>query len=435
MQTDCFPDSVVGWPKRPISELAFVNPRYPVLKGGTYPFVEMAAVAERFGGITSFGERRAEGSGLSRFKPGDTLFAKITPCPENEKVAYVRDLPDDVALGSTEFIVLSPKPTCNGRYLYHLVSSYAFRGRAIARMEGSTGRQRVPEEVFTRRLLVPIPPRNDQDAIAQALDGVESAIMHTRRSTVAAEALRAAVLDDLLKRGIAEGRIRSISSTDEFELTPAGLVPNSWEISTVDDEFLVQGGFTLNEDRRPRLNKRLYLRVANVHRDRLELSSVYGLEATDAEYAPRALAEGDLLVVEGHADRMAVGRCARATKDVEGMTFQNHLFRLRTKGRVLPEFGCLWLNSAYAQRYWNARCSTSSGLNTINKRTLRRLLIPVPRKDEQTAAADIAAAHRSQGEALVARERALEATRDALADDLLSGRVRLVADREVAEPL
>ena len=150
MQTDCFPDSISEWPKTSVQRLAEVNPRYPVKKGREYPFIEMAAVGENFSGIRSIDWRGLEGSGLSRFKVGDTLFAKITPCPESGKVAFVDTLPAEVGLGSTEFIVLSPRPDTEPRFLFHLLCSHDFRGRAAARMEGSTGRQRIPDEVFTK---------------------------------------------------------------------------------------------------------------------------------------------------------------------------------------------------------------------------------------------------------------------------------------------
>src|SRR5271166_5030876 len=89
IQTDCFADAIEEWHKAAIKVMAEVNPRYPVRKGQQYPFVEMAAVGEDFQGILQMGTRAMEGSGLSRFRAGDTLFAKITPCPQNGKVAYV----------------------------------------------------------------------------------------------------------------------------------------------------------------------------------------------------------------------------------------------------------------------------------------------------------------------------------------------------------
>ena len=197
-----------------------------------------------------------------------------------------------------------------------------------------------------------------------------------------AQQVRLSLIADLLSHGIGNsGKIRVESN--EFIAGPLGKLPAAWPLSTVDKEFDLQNGFTLNAERRARHRKRRYLRVANVQRDALDLTDVQELEAGELEFALRVLVPDDLLVVEGHADRMQIGRCARVTEAAAGITFQNHLFRLRTRGAVVPAFACLWLNSAYAQRFWNARCATSSGLNTINQRTLKRLVIPIPRPMEQ----------------------------------------------------
>lgn len=111
------------------------------------------------------------------------------------------------------------------------------------------------------------------------------------------------------------------------------------------------------------------------------------------------------------------------------MTFQNHLFRLRTKGGVRPSFGCLWLNSTFAQRYWNARCGTSSGLNTINQRMLRRLAVPVPSDPEQRAIEEIVACQRQHLEALNHQLQTLRNLKRSLMYELLSGKKRLSPDR------
>lgn len=108
------------------------------------------------------------------------------------------------------------------------------------------------------------------------------------------------------------------------------------------------------------------------------------------------------------------------------MTFQNHLFRLRTKGLVAPAFACLWLNSAYAQRFWNARCATSSGLNTINQRTLKRLIVPVPSESEQRSIASIVADQRQHLDALATKQLNIEVLKRSLMHDLLTGRVRVM---------
>jgi type I restriction enzyme, S subunit len=423
MQNDCFPDSN-RWPKESIAVLARINPRYPVRNGTDYPFVPMAGIGENFRGIQSFETRPAGASGLSRFAQSDTVFAKITPCPENGKVAFVDELPGPVGLGSTEFIVLSPRAETDPRFLYHLLCSHEVRGHAVARMEGSTGRQRVPEDVFTKRLLVPIPSPIEQRSIARILDAVDEAIEAADMVVELARRLRTGLLADLLAYGIGDdGRLRSREREHEFAESRVGILPKSWELSSVGEEFALQTGITLNEARRDNYSKHPYLRVANVRREDVDLSDVQTVGATEAELGPRRLQTHDLLVVEGHANSREIGRCALTPPTAAGMTFQNHLFRLRSRGRVIPEFACLWLNSQYARRYWDARCGTSSGLNTINQRVLRRLVIPIPSRLEQAAIVDLARAHRTDLDGSLARAVAVRQLKNSLAHDLLSGRV------------
>jgi len=90
----------------------------------------------------------------------------------------------------------------------------------------------------------------------------------------------------------------------------------------------------------------------------------------------------------------------------------------------------MWLNSSYAQRFWNARCATSSGLNTINQRTLKRLIVPVPSTQEQDAIAELVGRQREYVEALIAKQARIEQLKRSVMHDLLTGRVRV---RDVAQ--
>ena len=427
MQTDCFPNAIPEWPRGPISQLANVNPRYAGEKDRIYPFVEMASVGENFTGIRMIASRKLQGSGLTRFKVGDTLFAKIKPCPENGKVAFISELPDTIGLGSTEFTVLSPRGETNPRFLYHLVCSHPVRGLCVARMEGSTGRQRVPDDLFVNRLIVPIPLPSEQAAIARILDAVDATIKRTGEAAQKAQDLLISVVTELLSCGVGrDAKLRNRGElTDLFAFSKLGRLPRAWRISKVGDEFNVQSGFTLNADRRPRFQKRRYLRVANVKRDFLDLSEIHELEARDDEFALRLLAPDDLVVVEGHADSMEIGRCARVTDEAAGMTFQNHLFRLRTKGELTAGFACMWLNSIYARKFWKARCATSSGLHTVNQRTLRQLALPVPSEREQQEIVSIADRCRQFRDSLFWKRAKLEALKKSLMHDLLTGKVRV----------
>jgi len=223
-----------------------------------------------------------------------------------------------------------------------------------------------------------------------------------------------------------DGTVRNPKhSPTQFAKTPLGQLPAAWTLSRVGQQFTMQNGFTINEAQQTHLPKRRYLRVANVQRDALKLDDIQELKAGDEEYAPRVLQTDDLLVVEGHADRMQIGRCARVNPEAAGMTFQNHLFRLRTNGNLIAAFACLWLNSIYAFRYWNACCATSSGLNTINQRMLKRLVTPVPPKPEQERITAIVAQQQKHLQALVAKQKSLEQLKKSLMHDLLTGRVRI----------
>jgi type I restriction enzyme S subunit len=90
-----------------------------------------------------------EGRSGSKFMNGDTLLARITPCLENGKTAFVQFLAEgEVARGSTEFIVLRSR-RLTPEFVYCLARTYKFRENAIKSMVGSSGRQRVQESCFS----------------------------------------------------------------------------------------------------------------------------------------------------------------------------------------------------------------------------------------------------------------------------------------------
>lgn len=218
--------------------------------------------------------------------------------------------------------------------------------------------------------------------IASILDLLERAIEQAKALLAKQQRIKAGLMHDLLTCGLdSQGRLRD-PSTHRFKPSPLGLIPEEWEVSNCQREFSIDSGITLGPTRVPRLSPRAYLRVANVHRSRIIMDDVAALEASDKEVASLALQTFDLLVVEGHANRAEIGRCAMVFHDAEGLLFQNHLFRLRPH-RLRAPFGLLWLNSAHARRYWELTCSTSSGLNTINRTMLGGMPVFIPDKAEQ----------------------------------------------------
>lgn len=119
----------------------------------------------------------AEYSGGSKFQNGDTIMARITPCLENGKTAYVDILLDnEIAFGSTEFIVMRAKPDISdSQFIYYLAISPMFRNIAIKSMVGSSGRQRVQQGVL-EELEVIVPPIKQQQEIGAFLANIDSKI-------------------------------------------------------------------------------------------------------------------------------------------------------------------------------------------------------------------------------------------------------------------
>jgi type I restriction enzyme S subunit len=93
----------------------------------------------------------------SKFRNGDTLLARITPCLENGKTGFVNFMANgEAGRGSTEFIVLR-SGRVTPEFVYCLARTYHFRENAIKSMVGSSGRQRVQETCFAK-FMVLVPP-------------------------------------------------------------------------------------------------------------------------------------------------------------------------------------------------------------------------------------------------------------------------------------
>ena len=224
----------------PFTDLAEINPGRGLKRGERYPFIEMASVLEGGGRPTHHDEREFDGGG-SRFAVGDTLFARITPCTENGKIAFVDALPDgSVGFGSTELIVLSARPgKADPRFVYQVAASGRVRRQAIARMLGTSGRQRVPTWFFTEELTVPDFSLAEQRAIAAVLDAIDDTIERTEAVIAATEELRRALLHELLTRGVPGWH-------SEWRNVPGiGTVPACWDVVRLGDVATLQRGVDL----------------------------------------------------------------------------------------------------------------------------------------------------------------------------------------------
>lgn len=174
-----------NWRECKLGDVAIINPTESLKKGILAKKIPMDTLQPFTKRITKF-EIEPYNGGV-KFKNGDTLVARITPSLENGKTSFVDILDEnEIGFGSTEFIVLRGK---NGEsdqhFLYYLAISPEFREVAIKSMTGSSGRQRVQNEVvFEHEFL--IPPFEEQKAIAEVLSSLDDKIdlLHRQNKTL-----------------------------------------------------------------------------------------------------------------------------------------------------------------------------------------------------------------------------------------------------------
>jgi type I restriction enzyme S subunit len=203
---DLFPDRLVdselgeipeGWRVVELGQVIEINPPRVLRKGQDAPYLDMASMPTR-GHVPLRVVERPYTSG-PRFTNGDTLLARITPCLENGKTAFVDFLaPNEVGWGSTEFIVLRPKPPLPAEFGYCLARDPDFREFAIQSMTGTSGRQRVQPEALARYLLV-IPSDDVAKAFGALVEPWFRKASASERESRTLAALRDALLPKLIR--------------------------------------------------------------------------------------------------------------------------------------------------------------------------------------------------------------------------------------------
>lgn len=199
-------DSVLGpipreWRCAAVSEAIEINPPCRVEQGANAIYVNMASLPTTSARVLTVTTRAFTGSG-SRFRNGDILLARITPCLENGKTAIVDFLEDgENGWGSTEFIVLGPKPPLSTPFIYCLARNPDFRAHAIQAMTGTSGRQRVDTSCFNYYWLA-VPPKSVAEQFDHKVEPWFKMMKANDNESDALASIRDTLLPKLLSRQI-----------------------------------------------------------------------------------------------------------------------------------------------------------------------------------------------------------------------------------------
>jgi type I restriction enzyme S subunit len=277
-------------------------------------------------------------SGLTNFEASDVIFAKITPCMENGKGAYVEKLPVRYAFGSTEFHVLRARYMVDGKFLYYYTYNSVYRNYAKVNMTGAAGQKRVSSR-FINYTRIFLPNTQVQHRITVYLDKTCAVI----DKTIETKQKQLEILDALHKSIIHKAVTRGLD--DSVELKDSGVewlgrIPKHWKFRQIKRNFQITLGKMLqSHQKEDKETEEYYLRSANIKWDNADLSDVRKMWFSPNDKERLKLEYDDLLVSEGGD----VGRTSIWKNELSDCFIQNAINRVRTRKKDRTTFLYYWL--------------------------------------------------------------------------------------------
>jgi len=335
---------------------------------------------------------KAHELGCTYLRPGDVLVARM-PDPLGRACIF----PDigQPAVTAVDVCIIRPgNGSASTRWLMHMVNSPQFRLR-ISELQSGTTRKRISRKNLAT-IELPLPPIDEQrrivDAIETHLSHLDAGVESLERAKRNVERMRAAVLDALAHGDLVEQDSADESATELLhrlgldipeEEEQIDSLPAGWVRVFAGDVCDVQGGIQKQPKRTPKEYHFPYLRVANVHRNSLDLSEVHDFELFDGELEKYRLLPGDLLVVEGNGSRAQIGRSALWRGEIENCVHQNHLIRVRPTEAVSPDYLNLYWNAPATASALAQVASSTSGLYTLSTSKVKSVPLALPPRREQ----------------------------------------------------
>lgn len=343
------------------------------------PFAAMEAIPQG-GAYDAMFTPKAPGSITSGtyFERGDVLVGKITPSFENGKQAYAANLPQAFGYATTEVIPLHPKSDHHDpRLLFFYLLHPDIRHHVAERMEGSTGRQRVPDNVLLD-LLMPAFEKDGQTRMANALELIHRAITAESKSEANAREMKNAAMRELFTRGL-----RGEAQKD----SEIGPIPKSWRLSALGTLGKIGNGTTPNRKNIAYWQGGTlpWITSGRMYERKISGSDVHVTPAALKDHSLPLLKPGAVLIaIVGQGKTL--GHCALLEVDA---TVSRHVgFVQPNEKSILPRYLISFLESQYTYlRQLASGNGSTKGALTCS--ILRSLQVPLPTLDEQAEIAEI----------------------------------------------
>ena len=428
-----------GWASAPLHEICAINPRVDkntIDLESVVSFVPMPAVEGETGKIDVSETRsfRAVKKGYRPFRKGDVLFAKITPCMENGKMAIVPDLASEYGFGSTEFHVLRPAEGVDPRFIYHAVSNRAFRFHAQHNMTGAVGQKRVPATVLEEHE-IGLPPTNEQRRIVEKIevvsDEIDQGVQRLRDAKRAVGLYRESLLKSAFEGHLtADWRVENADRLESPKLLLArmrGERESRYRVALDDWEQAVaewkNGGEIGRKPTRPKPPARFdllstseglpwpnvhvgallgaplvngrsakdkeggfpVLRLTALQSGKIDLRESKEGDWSEADAEPFLVKQGDVFVSRGNGSKKLVGIGGRVLHEPMPVAFPDTMIRVRLDtSAVRPEYFVLAWNSWAVRRQIETAARTTAGIYKINQGHIRGFVLPLPSLAEQS---------------------------------------------------
>lgn len=226
------------------SEIADINPKVKLSRGEEYSFIEMSDITPGNRYVKAEKNKIFKGGG-SKFESDDVLFARITPCLENGKIAQFKGVSAIAGFGSTEFFVFRAKKGVSDKgFLYYLAFSAVLRKPAEGSMFGASGRQRAVLDVVKSTEIPNILLTNQRKI---------SAILSTYDDFIENNTRRIQILEEMAQRIYREWFVDFRFPGHEkmkFTKSDRGRIPEGWTVKRLGDVIeLAYGKALKSEDR------------------------------------------------------------------------------------------------------------------------------------------------------------------------------------------
>ena len=323
-------------------------------------------------------------SGYSRFKDGDVVIAKITPCFENGKGALIRDTRTGYGYGTTELHVITPGPDLDGRFLYYATAQPAFRRLGEAAMTGAAGQQRVPED-FVRDFRIAVPTLSQQRAIADYLDRETARIDALIAAKERLLALLAEKRRALITRAVTRG-LDPHAPLRDSGIPWLGEIPAHWAAERLKFhiDHIEQGWSPQCEAVAAGPEDWGVLKAGCVNGDAFDPEENKRLPDHEAPLRELEVRSGDVLMSRANTTEL-LGSTAIVGDVRPHLLLSDKLYRLHVDTARLFKRLLVYYLRTPAGRFDFERTATgaSNSMQNINQEVVRNVWIPVPPLDEQ----------------------------------------------------